>query len=184
MRWDMPLSVDSSLKWDLKGKKKIVFPIRGLLSDKDHFNVLDHYFPGPPIPYTSTPEFHASTPPSIFDKTYISVEQGTHESNLSLDRWDIYRIQEVEHRDVDTLNTFFDKESNEYFSYCIGAFMLQSDSSTSIFNHSYWMIDSGCTDHLLPFIDDFVYLGDQKWTASVANGNKVSMYGPGTILIQ
>ena len=46
------------------------------------------------------------------------------------------------------------------------------------------MIDSDCTDHLSPFIDDFVHLGDQKWTASVANGNKVSMYGPGTILIQ
>ena len=46
------------------------------------------------------------------------------------------------------------------------------------------MIDSGCTDHLSPFIDDFVYLGDQKQFAFVANGNKVSMYGPGTILIQ
>ena len=46
------------------------------------------------------------------------------------------------------------------------------------------MIDSGCTDHLSPFIDDFIHLGDQKQTASVANGNKVSMYSPGTILIQ
>ena len=46
------------------------------------------------------------------------------------------------------------------------------------------MIDSGCTDHLSPFIDDFVHLEDQKQTVSVANGNKVSMYGPGTILIQ
>ena len=46
------------------------------------------------------------------------------------------------------------------------------------------MIDSGCTDHLSPFMDDFIHLGDQKWTASVANGNKVSMYGSGTILIQ
>ena len=62
--------------------------------------------------------------------------------------------------------------------------MLQSDSSTSAFNRSYWMIDSGCTDHLSPFIDDFVHLGDQKQTASVANENKVSIYGPGTILIQ
>ena len=46
------------------------------------------------------------------------------------------------------------------------------------------MIDSGCTDHLSPFIDDFVHLGEQKQTASVANGNKVSMYDSGTILIQ
>ena len=46
------------------------------------------------------------------------------------------------------------------------------------------MIDSGCTDHLSPFINDFVHLGNQKQTASVANGNKVSMYDPGIILIQ
>ena len=62
--------------------------------------------------------------------------------------------------------------------------MLQSDSSISAFNCLHWMIDSGCTDHLSPFTNDFVHLGDQKQTASVANGNKVSMYGPGTILIQ
>ena len=124
MRWDMPLPMDSPLKQDLKGKKKMVFSIGGLLSDKDHFNVLDHYFPNPPIPYTSTPEFHASTPPSIFDKTYILAEWGTYEGNLPPDHQDIYRIQEVEHGDVDSLNTFFNEESNEYFSYCIGAFVL------------------------------------------------------------
>ena len=92
MRQDMPLSVDSPLKQDLKGKKKMVFSIGGLLSDKDHSNILDHYFPDPPIPYTFTPEFYASTPPSIFDETYIPVEQGTHEGNLPLDHQDIYRI--------------------------------------------------------------------------------------------
>ena len=102
----------------------MVYSIGGLLLDKEHFNVLDHYFPDPPIPYTLTPEFHASTPPSIFDEIYIPVEQGTHEGNLPLDCQDIYRIQEVEHGDVDSLNTFFNEESNEYFSYCIRAFML------------------------------------------------------------
>ena len=184
MRWDMPLSVDFSLKQDLKRKKKMVFSIGGLLSDKDHFNVLDYYFPDPPIPYTSTPEFHVSAPPSILNETYISIEQGTHEGNLPPDHQDIYRIQEVEHGDIDSLNIFFNKESNEYFSYCIRAFALQSDSSTSTFNCSHWMIDSGCTDHLSPFIDEFIHLEDQKQTASIANGNKVSMYGPDIILIQ
>ena len=158
----MPLLVDSLLKQDLKGKKKMVFSIGGLLSDKDHFNALDHYFPDPPISYTLTLEFHASAPLSIFDEIYIPIEQGTHEGNLPPDCQDIYRIQEVEHGDVDRLNTFFNEKSNEYFSYYIRAFVLQSDSSTSAFNHSHWMIDSGCTNHLLPFINDFVYLGDQK----------------------
>ena len=175
--------MDSPLEQDLKGKQNMVFSIGGLLLNKDHFNILDYYFPDPFIPYTFTSEFHASTPLSIFNETYIPVEWGTYEGNLPPNHWDIYRIQEVEHGDVDSLNTFFDEESNKYFSYCIRAFALQSDSSTPVFNHSHWMIDSGCTNHLLPFIDDFVYLGDQKQTASVANGNKVSMYGPSTILI-
>ena len=52
----------------------MVFSIGGLLLDKDHFNVLDHYFPDPPIPYTLTSEFHASTLPSIFNETYIPIE--------------------------------------------------------------------------------------------------------------
>ena len=84
MRQDMPLSMDSLLKQDLKGKK-MVFSVEGLLCDKNHFNVLDHYFYDPPISYTSTLEFLASTPPSIFDETYIPIEQGTHEDNLPLD---------------------------------------------------------------------------------------------------
>ena len=92
MRQDMLLSVDSPLKQDLKGKKKKVFSIGGLLLDKDHFNILNHYFPNSPIPYTLTPEFHASAPPSIFDETYIFIEWGTHEGNLPPDHWDIYRI--------------------------------------------------------------------------------------------
>ena len=125
------------LKQHLKEKKKKVFSIGGLLSDKDHFNILDHYFPDPPIPYTSIPKFLASTPSSIFDKTYISIECGTHEGNLPLDCQDIYRLQELGHGDIDSLNIFFNKEGNEYLSYCIGAFTLQNDTSTSVFNHSH-----------------------------------------------
>ena len=74
MRQDMPLSMDFPMKQDFKGKKKIVFSVGGLLLDKAHFNILDHYFPDPHISYISTPEFHASAPPSIFDETYIPVE--------------------------------------------------------------------------------------------------------------
>jgi len=46
------------------------------------------------------------------------------------------------------------------------------------------MIDSGCTDHLSPFKDDFAHLGNQVCHAVVANGQKVPMYDPGKIIIQ
>ena len=46
------------------------------------------------------------------------------------------------------------------------------------------MIDSGCTDHLSPFEDDFVHLGTQTRYAAVANGQQVAMHGPGKVVVQ
>ena len=46
------------------------------------------------------------------------------------------------------------------------------------------MIDSICTDHLLPFKDDFAHLGNQVHHAIVANEQNVPMYGLGKIIIQ
>ena len=46
------------------------------------------------------------------------------------------------------------------------------------------MIDSGCTDHLSPFEDDFVHLGTQTRYATVANGQQVSMHGSGKVVVQ
>ena len=46
------------------------------------------------------------------------------------------------------------------------------------------MIDSGCTDHLTPFLDDFAYLSKEIHYASVANGERVPMYGTGKVIIQ
>ena len=46
------------------------------------------------------------------------------------------------------------------------------------------MIDSGCTDHLTPFMDDFAHLGKEVHYTSVVNGKKVPMYGPGKVIVQ
>ena len=46
------------------------------------------------------------------------------------------------------------------------------------------MIDSGCTDHLTPFKDDFAHLGTTVRSATVANGQIVPMYGPGKIILE
>ena len=60
------------------------------------------------------------------------------------------------------------------------AFTLGGDSENKFARH-HWMIDSGCTDHLLPFTDDFAHLGNQGHHAGIANGQKVLMYGPDTV---
>ena len=46
------------------------------------------------------------------------------------------------------------------------------------------MIDSGYTDHLTPFLDDFAHLSKEVHYASVTNGERVPMYGPGKVIIQ
>ena len=53
-----------------------------------------------------------------------------------------------------------------------------------IFAHHHWMIDSGCTDHLSPFEDNFIHLCTQTRYATVANGQQVSMHGPGKVVVQ
>ena len=46
------------------------------------------------------------------------------------------------------------------------------------------MIDSGCIDHLIPFLDDFAHLSKEVCYASITNGERVPMYGPGKVIVQ
>ena len=46
------------------------------------------------------------------------------------------------------------------------------------------MIDSGCTDHLTPFLDDFAHLSKEVYYAFVANGEWVPMYGLSKVIVQ
>ena len=64
-----------------------------------------------------------------------------------------------------------------------GAFALGGDSDKVFIQH-HWMIDSGCTDYLSPFKDDFAHLGNQVHYAIVANRQKVPMYDLDKIIIQ
>ena len=64
-----------------------------------------------------------------------------------------------------------------------GAFVLGGDSE-SIFAKNHWMIDNNCTDHFIPFMDDFVHLGKEVCYVSVANRERVPMYGPGKVIVQ
>ena len=77
----------------------------------------------------------------------------------------------------------YDSENDDDLCYYSGAFALEEDPDKD-FTKNHWMVDSGCTDHLTPFKDDFAYLGTAVHSASVANGQTVLMYGPGKIILQ
>ena len=47
-----------------------------------------------------------------------------------------------------------------------------------------WMVDSGCTDHLLPYLDDFVSKEDHKRDCKTANSEIMPIYGPGIVLLK
>ena len=77
----------------------------------------------------------------------------------------------------------YDSENDDDCCYYSGAFALGGDTEKD-FARRHWMIDSGCTDHLSPFKDDFAHLGSKVRQAVVANGQTVPMYGPGKVIIQ
>ena len=75
----------------------------------------------------------------------------------------------------DDRDTFYDEESNMHFCYYLGGDPPESDEQTKNFAKTHWMIDSSYTDHLSPFLDDFVLLGTMKCLVTIANGGKVNI---------
>ena len=78
----------------------------------------------------------------------------------------------------------YDDEQSQLLDYFYHSANALGGDQEDIFARHHWMIDSGCIDHLLPFEDDFVHLGTQMRYATVANGQQVSMHGPGKVVIQ
>ena len=77
----------------------------------------------------------------------------------------------------------YDSENDEDLCYYSGTFALEGDLDKSPAK-SHYMIDSGCTDHLTPFKDDFAHLGITVHSATVANEQTVPTYGPGKIILE
>jgi hypothetical protein len=85
---------------------------------------------------------------------------------------------------AEMLNSGLDSEQAILLSYFYsGAFAL-GEISADDFARLHRMIDSGCTDHLSPYLDDFTHLNDTVQYAVVANGQKVLLYGPGKIIVR
>ena len=47
-----------------------------------------------------------------------------------------------------------------------------------------WMVDSGCTDHLSPYPEDFVSYENHQQNCKRANSNIMPIFGPGTVIIR
>ena len=46
------------------------------------------------------------------------------------------------------------------------------------------MVDSGCTDLLSPYLDDFVSKEDHKRNCKTANSEIMPIFGPGMVLLK
>ena len=139
-----------------KKSKKISFSLGGLASSSYHFNNIDQLD-------------HIQTLLPISPvKLAVAVLQdpGVHLTNYVSSKL-IYG---------------YDLENDDDYYLYHDAFALGGDTEEDLARH-HWMIDSGCTDHLSPFLDDFAHLGNLVRHAVVANGQKVPMYGPGKIII-
>ena len=67
-------------------------------------------------------------------------------------------------------NVHDSKNDDDYLCYYSGAFALGGDTEKEFAKH-HWMIDSGCTDHLTLFKDDFAHLGTLVRSASIVDGS-------------
>ena len=52
------------------------------------------------------------------------------------------------------------------------------------FYKDHWLIDSGATGHIMPYLEDFSNLAQGKQFASTANGSIIKMHGPCTIILK
>ena len=52
------------------------------------------------------------------------------------------------------------------------------------FYKDHWLIDSGASDHIMPYLEDFSNLAQGERFASTANGSIIKMHGPGTIVLK
>ena len=46
------------------------------------------------------------------------------------------------------------------------------------------MVDSGCTNHLSPYPEDFVSRENHQQNCKTANGNIMPIFGPGTVILR
>ena len=139
-----------------KKSKKISFSIGGLASSSHHFNnidQLDHIQTLLPI---SPVELAVALPR----------DHGVCLSNYASSK----------------LVYGYDSENDDDYYLYHSAFALGGDTEENFAKH-HWMIDSGCTDHLSSFLDDFAHLGNMVRHAVIANSQEVPMYGPGKIIL-
>ena len=70
---------------------------------------------------------------------------------------------------------FFDSEIGYLSCYAVGNQTKHKDK---------WMVDSGCTDHLSPFPEDFISRKNHTRNCKTANGNIMPIFGPGTVILR
>ena len=141
-------------------KKKVSFSLGGLVSGRHH-NTADQ-FDWPEMFLSASPEEVAVASPQdlpVETPQYIGCRISMYETIA------------------------YDSKNDDNLCYYSGTFALGGDPDKD-FAKSHWMIDSGCTDHLTPFKDDFAHLGTAVRSASVANRQTVPMYGPGKIILE
>ena len=129
----------SETKKKSKKKKKISFSLGGLISDRHH-NTLDQLDQVDTLLPASPREGATAMPREpIVGNQMPMYEAYVHDS----------------------------RNNDNDLCYYSGAFVLVDTEKEFTKNH--WIIGSGCTDHLIPFKDDFAHLGTSVCSASIAD---------------
>ena len=50
--------------------------------------------------------------------------------------------------------------------------------------HDKWLVDSGCSDHITPYLSDFSHISNGIRQCKTASGDYMNLQGPGTVIIK
>jgi hypothetical protein len=74
----------------------------------------------------------------------------------------------------------------DFEDYCYSRVCLADHQSPQElpFYKDHWLIDSGASDHITPYLGDFSSILQGERLASTANGSIIQMHGPGTVILK
>ena len=91
----------------------------------------------------------------------------------------------IPHEDQPSDDDYVPDDEYEYDScYSCVCLVNKPSSKVSSFYQSHWLIDSGASNHITPYLEDFSNLLQGEHLASPANGFILTMHGPGTVVLK
>jgi hypothetical protein len=101
-----------------------------------------------------------------------------------VDSSQIPNFQHPHDEDLFPSNVYDDEYDVDNYSYSQVCMADHRSPQDLIFYKDHWLIDSGASDHMMPYLGDFSSILQGEHLASTTNGSIIQMHGPGTVILK